>query len=151
MKREALRELESMVQEQKRKQYPNVQEHCLPKSKFSDKNTNALTQAIIKSFELHGFFVTRIDSKGTYNQSLKRFIPSNQKKGLPDIMAQAAGYPTIWIEVKCAATKDRLKPHQEAVIEQLRQSGAIVFIATDYESFYQWFKTELINKTNKVV
>jgi hypothetical protein len=149
--REALKELERLAWEQKRKQRPTVPLHALPKEKFTDQNTNGLTLAVIKTFQLHGFFATRIDSKGTYNQALRRFIPSNQKKGLPDVFAQGQGLPPIWVEVKCAATKDRLKPHQKEVIESLQASWAVVFIAEDYESFYQWFKSEVINKQSIAV
>jgi hypothetical protein len=146
----ALQTLAILDQQAKRDLYWNVPEHAIPKSKFSDSNTAGLTQAIICCFKLHGFFVTRIDSKGTWNQGLQRFIPSNQKKGLPDIFAQGItkdgrALPPIWIEVKCAGTKDRLKPHQKQTIEQLKKSGAIVYVATDYQSFYEWFKTELLN------
>lgn len=136
--------MEDLAMRQKRILYPNVKEACLPVTKYSGKDTNSLTKAVIDCFKLHGFFATRIDSKGTYNVALKRFIPSNQKKGLPDVFAQAPCLPPIWVEVKCHVTRDTLKPHQKEVIEQLRNSGAIVYIATDFESFYQWFKKEII-------
>lgn len=142
----ALKELEGLVHQRKLKDYPGMPQHAVPKTKFRDTNTNGLTQAILAYFKAHDIFATRIDSKGTYNQKLKRFIPSNQKKGLPDIFAQVAGLPPIWVEVKCAATGDRLRPHQEETIDQLRRSGAIVFIATDFESFYEWFQNEIVNK-----
>lgn len=136
-----------MANERKRILHPTIPEHCLPRIKFTDQNTNGLTQAVIECFRLHGFFATRIDSKGTYNQALKRFIPSNQKRGLPDVFGQAPGLPPIWVEVKCEATRDRLKPHQVECIDQLRKSGGLVIIAKDFESFYQWFKAEILNQT----
>jgi hypothetical protein len=144
--RQGLKELERLAMVEQRKKYPTVPEHCRPKAKFTDQNTNGLTMAVITTFQLHGFFATRIDSKGTYNQALKRFIPSNQKKGLPDVFAQGQGFAPIWVEVKCKATRDRLKPHQKEVIDSLRNSGAIVFIAEDYQSFYEWFKSEILQK-----
>ncbi len=116
-------------------------EHAIPRTRFSDSDTNSLTRAILATFKLHAIFATRIDSKGTYNAHLKRFIPSNQKKGLPDILALPGGKAT-WIEVKCKATNDRLKPHQRERIEELRATGATVFIAEDFESFYEWFRNE---------
>lgn len=146
MKSEGLKELERLANERKREQHPTIPVHALPKVTFTDQTTAGLTIAVVECFRLHGFFATRIDSKGTYNQALKRFIPSNQKKGLPDVFAQAPGLPPVWVEVKCAATKDRLKPHQVEVIDQLQQSGAIVTIAKDFDSFYQWFKETIINK-----
>lgn len=138
----ALQILQQLAHRKKVDLHPLIPLHALPK--FTDQNTNGLTTAVIECFRLHGFFATRIDSKGTYNQALKRFIPSNQKKGLPDVFAQAPGLPPIWVMVKCEATKDRLKPHQVEVIEQLRRSGALVFVATDFEDFYQWFKQTII-------
>ncbi len=144
MKSEALKELAELVHRKKQKQHPGMPEHAIPKTTFRDTNTNGLTQAILATFKVHDIFATRIDSKGTYNQALKRFIPSNQKRGLPDLFAQVPGLPPIWVEVKCDATRDRLRPHQEETIEQLRKSGAIVFIAGNYDDFYQWFKQEII-------
>ena len=129
-----------MAERKKREQYPDVPDHAIPKAKYTDQNTNGLTTCVIDCFRLHGFFATRIDSKGTYNQALGRFIPSRQKKGLPDVFAQVPGLPPIWVEVKCEATGDRLRPHQEHTIDELRRSGAKVFIAEDFEGFYEWFK-----------
>lgn len=146
MKSEGLKELERLAMEAKRKRYPSVPEASLSKVKYSDKDTNSLTLAVVDCFRLHGMFATRIDSKGTYNQALQRFIPSNQKRGLPDCFAQAPGLPPIWVEVKCEATKDRLKPHQIECIEALQRTGALVTIAKDYDSFYQWFKQEVMSK-----
>ncbi len=128
----------------KRDLYKSMPEYAIPRTRFSDKDTNSLTRAILATFKLHGIFASRIDSKGTFRQDLKRFIPTTQKRGLPDIFCQPSGLPSCWIEVKCKATNDRLKPHQVKIIEQLRNAGAIVFIAEDYQSFYEWFLT--INK-----
>lgn len=143
-KSEALKELERLAYQKKREQHPTMPEHAIPKTKYTDQTTNGLTLAVVDCFKLHGLFATRIDSKGTWNQGLKRFIPSTQKKGLPDVFAQAPGLPPIWVEVKCEATGDRLKPHQAEVIEQLRKSGAIVNIAGNFEDFYWWFKRAVI-------
>jgi hypothetical protein len=140
----ALKELEQLVHNRKLKDNPRMPEHAVPKTKFRDTNTNGLTQAILACFKVHDMFATRIDSKGTFNQKLKRFIPSNQKKGLPDVFAQAPGLPPIWIEVKCQATNDRLKPHQEQTIEELRKSGAIVYVAGNFQDFYEWFKSKIL-------
>lgn len=147
MKRGALKELEKLAMDRKRREFPTLPVHALLKPKYSDQNTNALTRAVIETFRHHGFFATRIDSKGTYNQALGRFIPSNQKKGLPDVFAQVPGLPPIWVEVKCKATNDRLRPHQIDTIKQLKDSGAIVTIAEEYQSFSEWFKSQIL--TNK--
>lgn len=143
-KSEALKELEQMVHERKRRENPKMPEYAIPRTAFRDTNTNGLTQAILACFKVHDIFATRIDSKGTYNQALKRFIPSNQKKGLPDIFAQTPGLPPLWVEVKCEATGDRLKPHQVDMIAELQRSGAIVFVAGNFEDFYEWFKCKIL-------
>jgi len=97
--RAGLKELERHAMVEHRKKYPSIPEHCRPKAKFTDKNTNGLTMAVITTFRLHGFFATRIDSKGTFNMALKRFIPSNQKKGLPDVFAQGQGLKRYITEI----------------------------------------------------
>lgn len=138
----ALKILQELDYQTKRSLYRNVPEHGIARTSFSDKDTNSLTRAILKTFELHGIFATRIDSKGTYNAHLKRFIPSNQKKGLPDILSLPGG-KSVWIEVKCKHTGDKLRPHQRERIEELRATGATVFLAEDFQSFYEWFLTHI--------
>lgn len=146
MKGEALKELQKLADQKKREKHPTMPEHAIPKTKYTDQTTNGLTLAVVDCFKLHGLFATRIDSKGTYNQGLKRFIPSTQKKGLPDVFAQAAGLPPLWIEIKCEQTNDRIKPHQEETIRELRESGAVVYVAGNFEDFYDWFNSTVLKR-----
>ncbi len=118
--------------------------HALPKIKYSDKTTNELTKAIIKYFELKGFFVTRIQSQGQYNAKLERWTVGQTVKGIPDIFAQGVmdgKFKTIWVEVKSKSTGDRLKPHQIEVHAKLRATGSHVIVATTFEDFLNQLKT----------
>lgn len=138
----ALRILEGLVDEQNRLKYPAIPAHARTRAKFNDQSTNALTSAILEAFKIHGIFATRLDSKGTYNVALGRFIPSQQRRGMPDISAILGGH-AVYVEVKCLATRDRIRPEQEATIAELRRNGAKVFIAEDFEGFWTWLMAEL--------
>jgi len=141
--RAALRILEGLVEAQNRKRYPMIPEHARPRVRFNDQTTNDLTSAILEAFKVHGIFATRLDSKGTYNAGLGRFIPSRQRKGMPDVSALLAGR-SLYVEVKCKATKDKIRPDQEATIAELRRSGARVCIAEDFQEFWEWLMAELL-------
>lgn len=138
----ALRILEALVDNENRKKYPSIPQHARKRAKFNDQSTNALTTAILEAFKVHGVFATRLDSKGTYSAALGRFIPSRQRKGLPDVSAILGGR-SIYVEVKCAATRDRIRPEQETTIADLRRSGADVYIAEDFEGFWGWLMGKL--------
>jgi VRR-NUC domain len=130
----ALRQLEKLADARKRERYPNVPEHGLVKARYSDKTANDLTRAIVDCFTLSGHFATRLQSTGTYREDLKRYVPSQQRRGLPDVFA------VVHVEVKIG--RDRLSSEQQQAIEELQAAGAAVFIAPDFQTFYQWFLTE---------
>jgi hypothetical protein len=107
-------------------------------------DTNSITRSIIKYLDLKRFFVSRINTQGQYNPTLKRWTYGTTVKGLPDLYA--SGFKnnkplTLWIEIKNSSTKDKLRPHQKEVHEKLRASGAIVFIASDFDQFQKWFES----------
>ncbi|MFD1141845.1 VRR-NUC domain-containing protein [Larkinella insperata] len=107
----------------------------VPKTKFSDKTANDLTQAAIRSIQLlfEDSFATRLSSTGTYRQDVGRFVPSQQRKGLPDIFGVVEGL-AVFIEIKMPG--DRLSADQVQTITELRAAGAWVLIASNYEDVY---------------
>lgn len=138
-----LKELSEMDLRSKQEKYRNVPEYAIPKKKYSDSDTNSLTQAIIKYLELNKFFVTRIQSQGQFSPSLGMWTYGNTVKGIPDLYAQGIingkSY-ALWIEIKSLSTKDKLRPHQIDVHKRLTEAGAVVFIAKDFDSFMKFYK-----------
>lgn len=132
-----------MKQDATGKKYPGVPEHALPKIKFSDKSANGLTKAIIQWITLNGGYAVRVSSAGRYLPGAKKFIPSTTKKGTADIHATlniggSAGRHAS-IEVKIG--KDKMSEAQERTKQEVERAGGLYFIAKDFDSFLEWYKS----------
>lgn len=130
-----MKQLIEMDFEAKRKRYPNVPEHCLPKLKVKQ-NANGLTQAIIKFLTLKGHFATRTSSSGRYLVFEKKWIPSTTKKGYPDVTSIIGGH-TVCIEVKIG--RDKMSDVQMKVKQEIEQAGGLYFIAKSFNEFEAWY------------
>jgi VRR-NUC domain len=128
----------------KRAAHPTVP--YLPKTKFTDRTSNALTKCVVRCFELHGHYASRIASTGTYRADLKRFVHSQQKAGQPDVMAivKTGKHTGQYVGIEIKVGKDRLSDVQKQTIARLEKSGAMVFVAKDYSSFWEWFKAHFL-------
>lgn len=146
----ALRLLEQLTDNRNNRKYPSVPSYGRKRSHFNDQTTNDLTTAILAAFKVQGIFATRLDSKGTYNATLGKFIPSRQRKGMPDISALLHNGKAVFVEVKCKATRDRLRPDQEATITELKRNGAHVFIAQDFQSFWEWLTDLIVREGSRI-
>ncbi len=116
--------------------YPTVPPHAIPKSVFSDKSANELTRCIVRWFQINGHFSTRLQSVGTFRNDIKMFVKSQQRKGLPDVLACVDGR-LVAVEIKYG--KDVLSTDQKEAIAELKAAGALVFVAVDFQSFYDWY------------
>lgn len=104
-------------------------------------SANALTRRIISHIRNRGYFATRLSSTGTFRDDLKKFVPSQQRTGLPDVMA-VVDSRACFVEVKVG--RDTLSADQKKAIAELEAAGAAVFVAHDFESFQNWFTSELL-------
>ena len=134
----ALHHLAELDLESRRAAHPDVPAFAITRRKFSDATANDLTKSIVRCFELHNHFSTRLASTGTYRADLKKFVPSQQRSGLPDVFAiiKPSGR-AVFTEIKVG--RDTLSEVQKETIAALERAGATVFIATDFASFWQWF------------
>lgn len=133
----ALEHLNQLADEAKANKYPNVPTHARVKSNYSDKTANRLTHCVIDWFVLNGHFSTRLQSTGQYRDDLRKFVPSQQRAGLPDVFALVEGR-SIFVEVKAGG--DQLSTVQKQTILALKKSGGLVYIARDFEGFYGWYE-----------
>lgn len=134
----ALQILSQLADQRKAERSPNFPTKYIPRSKYNDKDSNSLTRCIVDYLNLSSHFATRLQSIGTYREDIKKFVASQQRAGLPDVMAIVAGR-AIFVEVKHSHSKDRLSEVQKETINALLLSGAYVFISKDFASFYDWF------------
>jgi hypothetical protein len=140
---DALRELEKLSFEAKQKRYSHAPKYALVKSRFSDRTTNDLTQAIIECVRIHGGFISRINNVGVWDATRKIYRTSTTVKGFPDLTGVICGKP-INIEVKRG--RDKMSVEQLDVMQKIKSAGGFYFVARDFGTFYTWFKEEVINQ-----
>ena len=141
--------LQEIDYQTKKDLYKNVPDHAVPKTKFSDKTSNGLTQCILIWLKLHGHYATRINTMGRQLKATTivdvigrahvtpgKWIPGTTRKGTADIHASINGRH-ISIEVKVG--RDRMSPEQLTTKKEVEQSGGLYFVAKDFESFYGWY------------
>ena len=133
----ALQHLASLELAEKRRKYPNVNERYLVKSRFRVRDTNSLTQAVKRCLELHGCYVTRIQSQGQWNPDLQRFTRSTTSRGTADLHAVINGQH-VSIEIKWG--KDKPSARQKETAKQVEAAGGVYLVVKDYETFWAWFE-----------
>ncbi|GAB2542814.1 VRR-NUC domain-containing protein [Spirosoma aerophilum] len=124
----AFRELQNFIGEQTARK---------PRSKKPKPETaNQLTRRIVTYVQEHGGYATRLQSTGTYRDDLKKYVPSQQRAGMPDVLAVVDGR-AAFVEVKVG--KDKLSEVQKQTISDLERAGARVYVAQTFEGFQEWF------------
>lgn len=119
----------------------------------SDKTANGLTKLIMKFLRLKGHYANRINTQGqarlgrkivryeaftnrpVYAESIK-YTKGTTTRGTPDIDAIVFGRP-VKIEVKVG--KDKMREEQIEQKTIIEQAGGYYFIASDMDSFYEWY------------
>lgn len=137
----ALAHLNALADQHKAERSPSFPAKFIPRSKYNDRDSNGLTTCIVNYCNLTGHFATRLASTGTYRADVGRYIPSQQRAGLPDVFAVVDGR-AVFVEVKIGA--DRLSDAQKETIANLEKAGASVFIARDFQTFYDWFAAQFL-------
>jgi len=134
-KPESVKELECLNHKRKIEMYPNFPYPV--KTTFRDDSANGLTKCITRWLELNGYFAGRVNTTGTYNQKLGKFIHSCSRKGMADITAVING-KHVSIEVKYG--KDRLRCEQMKVKHEIEQAGGIYIVASSFDNFLEQIK-----------
>ena len=132
----ALKTLCALADRRKAERSPNFPPKFIPRSKYSDRDANGLTRCIVDYLNFSGHFATRLQSTGQYRADLQKFVGSQQRAGMPDVLAVVEGQ-AVFVEVK--AGNDRLSDAQKATHTALTNAGAAVYVAHDFQGFYDWF------------
>lgn len=108
---------------------------------YTDKTSNGLTNAICDYLKFKGHYANRINTTGTMRNinGVMKYTHSGTRRGTADITAIVNGRH-VSIEVKCYATKDRVRPEQIKEQSRVEAAGGIYIIAADMESFLTWYK-----------
>ena len=132
VKPSSVKELERLHFDRKCLNRPDLP--CHVKTIFRDDSANGLTRCITAWLQLHGCFAARVNTQGTYNQKLGRYIHSGSKRGMADITSVINGRH-VSIEVK--AGKDRLRPEQQKVKQEIESAGGVYLIVRSFDDFLE--------------
>lgn len=144
-----LSHLHSLYMDYYSTKWPNFPKEKIPPPEYSDKTTSGLTKMVKDFINFSGGF---IDDNQTMGRQIKAksgktiWIPTKAKKGRADLTGNLKGGQSIDIEIKCAATKDRIRKHQIEYAKAAQITGRIYLIATTFEDFYVQFMKITKNK-----
>lgn len=148
---EAFAALSDLFLKENIRKYPALPYRTVPK--YTDKTTNGLTRCIIDFLRLSGYHCERTGNEGrildtrqtvTDHMGHQRIIGSCQRikgsgmRGTSDLKAIISGR-FVAIEIKCSATRDRIRPAQIEYRKQVEQAGGVYFIATTFQNFFDWY------------
>ena len=102
------------------------------KPTFRDDKANGLTKLIEAWLKVKGHFGGRVNTMGTYNVKLGKFITSGSRKGMADITAVMNGRH-VSIEVKIG--NDKPREAQLKVQQQIQQAGGVYIFVSSFDDF----------------
>ena len=140
MKSSEIRQLEMHLHAAYCAKHSTIPPTYIPHPKRTDKTANGLTQCIIDFIELQGWQAERIAIMGRPGETPTgiKWSKSNMTKGTADISATIKGM-SVKIEVKIGA--DKQSAEQLRYQKQIESAGGKYFVARNFASFVEWFKT----------
>lgn len=150
-KSEAIKYLEFLIVEAKRKKYPNIPPDYLAAVKYRDDTANSLTRCIIDFIRVKGGQSERVNCMGrpidrtqTFIDCIGRertigsidWIPGTGTKGSADISCCISGL-SVKVEVKIGS--DRMSQAQKDYQKAIDSAGGIYYIARNFTSFLEWY------------
>jgi len=150
--REAIKHLKELHLQISKVKHPSLPYHSCPD--YSATNTNGLTKCVIAFLKLKGAWCERTGSEGRVidNRETVQDILGNHRTigsiarvrssgttGTSDLKACING-KFIAIEIKCAATGDKIRPAQLEYKKHIEASGATYLIVTSFAQFVSWYQ-----------
>ncbi len=117
---------------------------------YSDQTTNKLTTAVCDWLKYSGHYVNRINTQGQARVEKiecfggkiiekTRYSYGTTNRGTADVDSIINGKP-VKIEVKCAATGDKVTKEQLEEKDRIERAGGIYIFVMDMPGFVQWYK-----------
>jgi len=135
VKQQSLKQLEALHFKAKLAKYPG--NPAVIKPSYRDDSANGLTRAIIAWLKLNGYFAARINTMGTYNAKLGKYIRSGSTKGIADIQSVVNG---LHISVEVKIGNDKMRPDQLKVKSEIEKAGGIFIIVSSFDNFLEQIK-----------
>lgn len=151
--RTGIRTLNQLAFDQLKLKHPDIRPEWLPRPGYKDKTANQLTQSIIAWIRLNGFQAERITVTGRMIDRRKvvtdcmgyrrqigstEWIKTSMQKGTADISSTICGR-SVKVEVKIQ--RDKQSAAQRTYQSQVEASGGLYYIAKDFQSFFEWYKS----------
>ncbi|MFT4154721.1 hypothetical protein [Parafilimonas sp.] len=116
---------------------------------YTDQTTNGLTRCITDWLKFNGHYSNRVNCQGQVRLetiqlanggSYKKasWTRSTTNRGTADLHCIVNGKP-VSIEIKCKATRDRLRPEQLKEKQRIESAGGLYMVAGNMEQFTQWY------------
>lgn len=105
--------------------------------KFRDDTANGLTKCICNWLSMCGYFGGRVNTTGTYNKKLGKYIKSGATLGMADITAIKNG-KHVSIEVKTG--RDKPRKEQLKRKEEIERAGGFYIFVNSFDNFINQFK-----------
>lgn len=128
-----LKDLAAVAHERKLAAHPTVPPHAVPKTAYTDKDTNGLTKAVVDFLNIQPrVFAWRVNNGAVYDASIGKHRSAATIRGVADVCAICEGM--AWqIEIK--AGKDRLSGHQKGFAARVEAAGGRYCVARTFEGF----------------
>lgn len=138
--------------------YPSFPKKYIPPLNIKGTSTNKLEKQIVAFVQLHGYVAERVKNTGTarvekikrangYTQSKVTFTKGTGMNGTADIRAVVNGI-SVSIEVKNKKTKDKMSEAQKIYKRKVELSGGVYYVATDIDSFIEWFQSNYSKRSD---
>lgn len=129
----------------------------LPKP-YRDDNTNGLTRSVCDYLKFAGNYANRVNTVGRVRVEKVQLAgggerqnvhwqKGNTNKGAADINAIINGR-AVQIEIKTAATKDKVRPNQVKEQARVEKAGGVYWLVTSMPNFLEQYKA-FINDCSK--
>lgn len=129
--------------------------HAMKVKPYKDDTANGLTKCIVDWINFDGGHANRVNTQGQVrkeriqlafgnSRDIMRYTRSTTNLGTADVLAIIKG-KAVSIEIKIG--KDSLSKHQLAEQDRVTRAGGLYFVATDMQSFVDWYKTQFVKIT----
>jgi len=107
------------------------------KPNFRDDSANELTKIVCAWLKLNGYFAARVNTTGTFNAKLGKFIKSGSSNGMADVTS-VINSKHVSIEIK--AGRDKPRPEQLKVQGQVQNAGGAYIFIHSFDDFLEQIK-----------
>jgi len=134
-------QLQQAIDDQWRRNHPNIPEYAMPKPKKAKSPTNQLTADIVNFIRLKGGHVSRVNTMGIMRNG--KYTTGGGTIGASDlsiIMRNSSGKIIAW-ELEVKVGKDFQRPEQKVYQESVERAGGIYSVCKTFDQFLEQYSS----------